>query len=352
MKKVGFVAGLCAGIGLSIGTAAFASGSIQAVLFPSKVNFLVNDTVRQMDNIENEVLNYNHKAYIPLRTFAESMGAVVEFVPASPETGGQNKINIYSSMSESALSKQDPQGYVTYGPLTIKPTNAEPKTASVTGLLKVNKPLTGKKVELVALNAEGKRVGSADIDMWDRLQQGDIIDLNQMLYLSGNISTCQIEVKDSWALTTRDFFHDGMLLMNEGLVFGMGTVDPSKGGLVQSLQFKNQGTQAIRIEPLNVEYQIVKIENGQEQVIFSHKLAPLAGEVPVYGWYEAKLPIWNLTDPEGHPVTPGTYAAKLVIPEELHYTVEGSTEVRTISRLSRSTRWEYDIKQADIDSLF
>ncbi|WP_239631110.1 copper amine oxidase N-terminal domain-containing protein [Paenibacillus sp. H1-7] len=240
MKKVGFVAGLCAGIGLSLGTAAFASGSIQAVLFPSKVNFLVNDTVRQMDNADNEVLNYNNKTYIPLRTFAESMGAVVEFVPGSPETGGHNKINIYSGMSANTLGKQDPQGYVSYGPLTFKQasTDLESKTASLTGLLKVNKPLTGKKIELIAMNAEGKRVGSADIDIWDRLQQGDIIELNQALYLSGSISSCQIEVKDSWALTTRDFFHDGMLLMNEGLVFGMGSIDPSQGGLVQTLHSK------------------------------------------------------------------------------------------------------------------
>ncbi|MFE5323668.1 hypothetical protein ACFQ88_33785 [Paenibacillus sp. NPDC056579] len=351
MKKVCFVAGLCAGIGLSLGTAAFASGSIQAVLFPSKVNFLVNDTVRQMDNADNEVLNYNNKTYIPLRTFADSMGAVVEFVPGSPETGGHNKINIYSGMSASTLGKQDPQGYVSYGSLTIKQTNAESKTASVTGLLKVNKPLTGKKIELVAMNAEGKRIGSADIDMWDRLQQGDIIELNQALYLSGSISSCQIEVKDSWALTTRDFFHDGMLLMNEGLVFGMGSIDPSKGGLVQTLQFKNQGGKAIRIEPLNVEYQIVKIEDGQEQVMFSHKLAPLTGEVPEYGWYEAKLPVWNLKDSDGRPVTPGTYVAKIVIPDGLQYTVEGSAEVQTLSRLSRFTKWEYDIKQDDIDSV-
>ncbi|MOA62751.1 hypothetical protein D3C78_1882650 [compost metagenome] len=72
--------------------------------------------------------------------------------------------------------------------------------------------------------------------------------------------------------------------------------------------------------------------------MFSHKLAPLAGEVPVYGWYEAKLPVWNLKDPEGHPVTPGTYAAKLVIPDTLAYTEEGSAEVQTISRLSPVTR--------------
>ncbi|MCY9696084.1 stalk domain-containing protein [Paenibacillus alginolyticus] len=167
-----------------------------------------------------------------------------------------------------------------------------------------------------------------------------------------SLLTPQPKVKDSWALRPTTGFHDGMLLFNAGLVFGKGYIDTDNKGLVQTLQFKNQDKQSITIQPLNIEYQILKVDGDQDRLLFSYKLSPLEGEIPVYGWYEANLPVWNLKDPNGNPVTSGKYAAQIVIPNSLDYTIEGNDEVNTLTRLSRFTRWEFDVTQSIIDDFF
>lgn len=43
---------------------------------------------------ENEIINYNNKAYIPLRSFAEAMGADVNYQYASDQTNGRHLIDI------------------------------------------------------------------------------------------------------------------------------------------------------------------------------------------------------------------------------------------------------------------
>jgi len=351
-----FFTGLGVGIALTASTAAFASDNIQAVLFPSKVHFLMNGTVKQIDGTgDDAIINYNNKAYIPLRTFAESMGAVVQYSTPSEQTG-RSSIDIYSGMSESDFNMHDPDGYISYGRIQHQPVKSDNfgnTQTKVTGILKVKKPLTGKKIELIAFDRQGNRIGSGDVDMTNRLEQGDIISLEYTLITrnGSDVSSYQIVVKDSWALTTRDFFHDGMLLLDKGLVFGMGRIDPVRKGLVQTLQFKNQSKQPIGIQPFEIEYQVVKIDGSEEQLMFSHKLAPLQGEVPVYGWYEANIPVWNLKDRNGNPITPGKYANKIVIPDVLRYTAEDSDEMQSLTGISRMTRWEYDIKQSDIDSI-
>jgi hypothetical protein len=351
-----FFTGLCLGAGLSACTVTLASDSIQAVLFPSKVHFLVNGTVKEIGGSgDNAILNYNNKTYIPLRTFAESIGATVNYQPSSEETDHNHIIDIYAGMSENDFNMQDKNGYVSLGHINIQPANTQQPDSTdvkITGLLKINKDLAGKKIELDALDQEGNRIGSTDVDRLNDLKQGDIIPLDRTIHVRGKMNSYQIQVKDSWALTTRSFFHDGMLLLDEGLVFGKGHIDTDKKGLVQTLQFKNQGKQSINIQPLAIQYQILKVDGDQNRLLFSYKLTPLEGEIPVYGWYEARLPVWNLKDTNGNPVTPGKYVVQIVIPDSLDYTMEGSDEVKTLTRLSRVTRWEYDITQSDIDKIF
>ncbi|WP_282942341.1 stalk domain-containing protein [Paenibacillus sp. RC67] len=355
MKKISFIAGLCAGIGLSLCTAAFASDSIQARLFPSKVHFLVNGAVKEIDGADdNAVLNYNNKAYIPLRTFAEAIGATVNYRQSNE--GKDNIIDIYAGKSAEDFNTQDKNGYISLANVITEPSeNQTPGYTDLTVkcLLRVDKDLSGKKIQLDILDQAGTVIGSTDADFWNKLQLGDIIPLNLTIHAQGDMHSYQVRVRDSWSMTTTTGYYDGMLLLNQGLVFGMGQLDKEKKGLVQLLQFKNQGKQPIRIEPLNIEYQIVKVEAGGEQLMFSQKLAPLVGTIPVYAWYEAKLPVWNLTDPSGNPVTPGKYAAQIIIPDSLQYWTEGSSEpqVLTSTRLSRVTRWEYDIHQSDIDTM-
>ncbi|NRF92031.1 hypothetical protein HQN89_13560 [Paenibacillus frigoriresistens] len=53
--------------------------------------------------------------------------------------------------------------------------------------------------------------------------------------------------------------------------------------------------------------------------------------------------------------TPRTLAEVIINQNEdssLDYTIEGSDEVNTLTRLSRFTRWEFDVTQSIIDDFF
>lgn len=106
MKKH-FIAGLLCGAFLMATTSVFASSVIEATIFPSKVTFfLANGLSKEVQLQEGEeVLNYNNKAYVPLRLFAESSGALVKYTQASPETDNKHKIDVHY-VAEEALSEQ------------------------------------------------------------------------------------------------------------------------------------------------------------------------------------------------------------------------------------------------------
>ncbi|WP_409343373.1 DUF3888 domain-containing protein [Paenibacillus sp. MBLB4367] len=106
MKKH-YIAGVLCGAFLMATTSVFASSVIEATIFPSKVTFfLANGLSKEVQLQESEeVLNYNNKAYVPLRLFAEGSGALVEYTQASPETDNKHKIDVHY-VDEEALSEQ------------------------------------------------------------------------------------------------------------------------------------------------------------------------------------------------------------------------------------------------------
>ncbi|MDQ0888933.1 hypothetical protein QFZ81_004021 [Paenibacillus sp. V4I9] len=79
MKK--FITGLVIGIGVTSATAAYASDTIQAFLFPADI--VINGHVKNVDGKEYALLNYNGHAYVPVRYVAENMGAYVEYSEGS-----------------------------------------------------------------------------------------------------------------------------------------------------------------------------------------------------------------------------------------------------------------------------
>ncbi len=78
MRK--FVLGLFIGVMLSCCTAAFASESVQAVLFNAKIK--INDEIKELGS-DYQILNYNGHAYVPIRYMAENTGANVEYDDAT-----------------------------------------------------------------------------------------------------------------------------------------------------------------------------------------------------------------------------------------------------------------------------
>jgi hypothetical protein len=99
MKK--FLLGLTTGVILAGSTAVYASNSIQALLFPAKVTFHVNGEIKELDGDQTSILNYNNKTYIPLRTFAESMGSRVDYSDISGP-----KVDVYLGSSNEQETTQ------------------------------------------------------------------------------------------------------------------------------------------------------------------------------------------------------------------------------------------------------
>ena len=106
MKKH-FIAGVLCSAFLMATTSVFASVIIEATIFPSKVTFFqANGLSKEVQLQEGEeVLNYNNKAYVPLRIFAEGGGALVDYTQASPETDNKHKIDVHY-VAQKALSEQ------------------------------------------------------------------------------------------------------------------------------------------------------------------------------------------------------------------------------------------------------
>jgi hypothetical protein len=140
MKK--FAIGLFCGLLLSLATVVFASNSIQAILFPSKVWFHSNGAVKELDStVENEVLNYNNKAYIPLRAFAEAMGAAVGYESASSREDGMNKIEILQAKNWKLKRALTPNQMCTGIPVTIT-VNHDPAADGTTGFVPIGEQST------------------------------------------------------------------------------------------------------------------------------------------------------------------------------------------------------------------
>ncbi|GIP38162.1 hypothetical protein J31TS4_14420 [Paenibacillus sp. J31TS4] len=91
MKK--FVLGLACGVGLTAATAAYASGTIQAYLFPA--GFVIHGKEAKLEP-DYTVLNVDGHAYVPIRFVAEQLGQLVKYENATKTI----------TISETPLSKK------------------------------------------------------------------------------------------------------------------------------------------------------------------------------------------------------------------------------------------------------
>jgi hypothetical protein len=350
IKKISFLMGIIFGVGISACTVAFASNSIQAILFPSKVFVHINGETKEMNvGGDNPVINYNNKTYIPIRLFSESMGATVMYQAPSDASSHMSTIDIYS-VSENDYNLKDDGGYVSLGHL--EGTFDGGNWGGLSGLITIKKDITGKAIEIMALDNNNKVLGTSGeimIDGSSTLSIGDIRKFQVSIAANEKAAAYQIKVKDTWALTNNpDLAVDG----NAVISFDKGYLDQTKKALVSFLYFKNPSRQNIAITPLNIEFDILKLDTDNEQLLYKYQLPALQGLIPAKSWYKANVPSWNLLDKDGKPVKPGKYAVEIKIPDSIEYTVDGSNEINKLTKLSEhTTRWEYEITQSDIDQI-
>jgi hypothetical protein len=156
----------------------------------------------------------------------------------------------------------------------------------------------------------------------------------------------------AWTLTQTNGYYDGILSEDAGISFGKSSIHFETKTIKPQILFKNEAKQAIIIQPLNIEYQVIKVnQDGTDTVLFDYKIPTLEGKIPASSWFTANVPAWDFKDSQGIFVEPGKYALAIKAPTTLNYSFEGSAETKTISKLSKFYRWEYDITQDTINSL-
>ncbi|TBL75384.1 hypothetical protein [Paenibacillus thalictri] len=353
MKKFNFLTGLLIGIGLSACSVTFAASNIEAFLFPSKVIFHLGELTNNVDVSKSPVINHNNQAYVPLRLFAESIGARVNFQEAS-NVPGTHQIDIYTADVTTLFHMPDPEGYVTVGQFQISEEPSYPGRSNLTGLMRINKKMTGKSVQIDALDSSNHIVGSTGYiftEMLGRKNEGDVMPFAAPIDLKGNVESYQVKVVDGWEPLSSEFVNGpGVLSDFAGVIFGPPDFSNDRKSLAHhGVDFKNDSSHDIWIEPLNMEYQIVKVDGDQEEIMFHYKIPALEGRIQAKSWFKAYLPEWNLRDPSGEPITPGKYIVRIQVPAALSYTVDGSEEVKMFTKIARYNNWEIDITQADID---
>lgn len=117
MKK--FVIGMLTGAVLSVATgAAAASPEVKALLFPSKIEIHQGSTMKVLQG-NNNVLNVDGSIYIPLRSFAENMGAAVSYQHAEPDSGSLPLVQIRTP-SASWKSTFVEKGNMPHSPLSLR----------------------------------------------------------------------------------------------------------------------------------------------------------------------------------------------------------------------------------------
>jgi hypothetical protein len=87
LKK--FILGLSCGLAIACSSVAFASGPIQALLFPA--SFEINGNNIGINN-DYKILNLDGHAYVPIRFIAENLGATIDYDAESQKIFVKNRI--------------------------------------------------------------------------------------------------------------------------------------------------------------------------------------------------------------------------------------------------------------------
>ena len=90
-----FSSGLLCGAILSISISSYGLSTTNALSEPSRILFHFNNSVVEVDGSETGVLYYKNRAYVPLRTFSETVGAAVNYQAPSGKSDGMSLIDVY-----------------------------------------------------------------------------------------------------------------------------------------------------------------------------------------------------------------------------------------------------------------
>jgi hypothetical protein len=357
MKK--YIIGFICGVALSISTVVFAANTIQAYLFPSRVLFHMNDTVKEIDGLgDNAVINYNNKAYIPLRAFTDSMGATVTFTPSSSVTSYLNKIDIYSGPAipiDKGLMLKDSEGYVTLSELKVVP-DLNGTNILRSGTIQINKDITGKTIEIDYTDDLGEMYTLSDYisilnEDIDKPESGDIRPFQTLAVLeTRKLESLHVVVHDTLKQYPQETNGTVSMWGNPvAIIFGppsgfngtlpLGEISPF------SISVLNTSSDNIIIQPYDLTFEVYKTDTNYQlkELVYSFKMPRSNGTLGHNSGYHVKIP-WNQRGLDGKFITAGKYAVRLKAPSSLQYFKEGSNDVINYPLYLRSSGFNVEFK--------
>lgn len=356
------IMGVVCGAVILSGTGVWASSSIEAILFPSSLTIQHYEESQQVDGSQSALLNYNNSVYIPLRTFAETMGSIVQYTPpASPDDLPHIQVlppNI--NISESKLIYSDEERQVSAGYLS----RTSPDVFH--GLIKFYTDLKDKSIVLEAFNKEGERVAQSQ---YVRVhgQESASFAAGDLRSFEASMSSGRFEEADTFQVKVIDRLQpmNGQFIDLRygdpiGILFGppfgfrLATQNPDAedhrafiegpygpiyglfAGYVQrghtlplSVQIYNTSTSDLIFDPIHVQLAVKRVNADQSETdVYIDKLPIFSGLWKSKVGYRIDMP-WNVTDQEGKPLPEGTYHITLEVPETVTYRIDGSDEVLT-----------------------
>ena len=346
MKK--FVSGMACGALIALSTGIVAASSIEAILFPSEIKIHTVEGTKEW-NGNQPILNYNHSVYVPLRSFAEMMGAKVHYTPPNEEESSLPVIDIHAprmfNISEKELKYQDEKGYVSIGYIQPVPGSETEKM----GVIKFNKDLDDHD-QLVLIGKSGNGSKYFFIDQQNVLppKAGDIRSFRA--YLPGETDSYQVVVRKQpyyapdinklYGVPIAFLFSPPPVNYNYkagepiqgpyGEISGQFTGYMRQGDIIP-FQYGvfHTGTSNIIVEPFTVELEVKRLNPDRtETVVYSQQSKTIEGRWETGYGYNMQI-LWDMTDDTGQPLQPGTYRITLKPPQTIHYRVEGSEEVLT-----------------------
>lgn len=148
MKK--FILGVLLGAVASFSTVAIASDTIQALIFPAKIN--INGVTHAVSD-EYRILNVDGHAYVPIRYIAENTGSIVGYDPK----------NQVISLAYGQINLQDPNDKsISIGDLVVEPISIN--LEGLQGHIKVDRAATSYvNLTIEFYDKDGKLLGSTDL---------------------------------------------------------------------------------------------------------------------------------------------------------------------------------------------
>lgn len=356
MKK--FIAGFVFGIILTVPLATSASSEIKAYLFPSRVLLHAENTIQEIDVSAEKVINYNNRLYVDLHTLVESLGGTVSLKAPSLKTGQLNQIDIYSAAGDilSHLTMQDPDGYVSIGELeSFKSANGTSVLTS--GIIKVNKDLSGKDVSIVAYDGNGQYVGStAYISLLnediDKPQVGDIRPFKTFFACDSGVSLVfKVQVHDVLKPVHNEDI-DVRYGSPVGVLFGpaagfeVGQPQSVEGISPFTVEVYNTSNQNININPVKIEFEVYKLDSDNQpgEIVYSRTLPTISGPISKNSGFHIAVS-WLQRGMDSRIISPGKYRICIKVPEPVIYYLEGSSDSKenTFYRLTMCSR-SYDVE--------